>query len=235
MLNLRRIREMLRESQRRDWGGHVVVEKLEVVLKYARGRILDAGCGKGSYTLALREFGYNIMGVDLLPELICQKREMMVADIHHLPLRNKYFDTILLLDVLEHLDNERKALSEVYRVCKAKGILIFSVPVEPSREYYKVFREAKMIYWHWIDRTHKRAYEIPCIENLLNEIGFKIFYMKFIFPIIPEIVVLHMYGLPFRLSVILGRLFSKIPIRRKFFMTVIGVARKQGNYEDQHL
>jgi len=66
-------------------------------------------------------------------------------NIYPWPWEDDYFDEILVLDVLEHLDDFVKAMDELYRVLKAGGSVTIRVP-----------------YWNhscaYIDPTHKRGF-----------------------------------------------------------------------------
>ncbi len=57
------------------------------------------------------------------------------ADICDLPFKDNEFDIILCNHVLEHIPNDQKAMSELYRVLKPGGIGIFQVPQDLNREY----------------------------------------------------------------------------------------------------
>ncbi|MFZ9031428.1 MAG: class I SAM-dependent methyltransferase [Robiginitalea sp.] len=56
------------------------------------------------------------------------------ADICNLPFESNQFDVILCNHVLEHIPQDRKALSELYRVMKPGGWGVFQVPQDLSRE-----------------------------------------------------------------------------------------------------
>ncbi len=51
-----------------------------------------------------------------------------VADIHHLPLRDGCFDGIVCLHVLEHVQDDKKALTELERILSTEGELLLMVP-----------------------------------------------------------------------------------------------------------
>ena len=52
------------------------------------------------------------------------------ADICNLPLEDNTYDFILCNHVLEHIDDDIKAMSELYRVLKKGGIGIFQIPID---------------------------------------------------------------------------------------------------------
>lgn len=65
------------------------------------------------------------------------------ADLCDLPFQDYQFDLILCNHVLEHIPNDVKAMSELYRVLKNNGILIAQVPLEEKRE--KTFEDDSII------------------------------------------------------------------------------------------
>jgi ubiquinone/menaquinone biosynthesis C-methylase UbiE len=62
----------------------------------------------------------NAINLDINPG-VCPD---VVADFHSLPFRNKAFDTILALDVIEHSSRPNDFISELERVCKNGGNII---------------------------------------------------------------------------------------------------------------
>lgn len=104
---------------------------------YARGTLLDIGCGAKPYA----EAGPRVerwIGVDLAdnPE----------ADIngtaYAIPVSDAYADCVLCTQVLEHLEDPRAALVEFGRVLKPNGLLILSVPQywplhEEPRDFFR--------------------------------------------------------------------------------------------------
>ncbi len=100
--------------------------------------ILDAGCGEGFYIYHLvRNCPCNLKftGIDhnydaiLTAKILIPDQQFIQADIYQIPQKDKAFDMVLCLEVLEHLEDLGKALQEIFRV-SAKYCL-FSVPHEP--------------------------------------------------------------------------------------------------------
>jgi len=94
------------------------------------GKILDVGCG-------WRKYGGEAVRLDSNPE--CHPD--VVADIQgRTCLADASFDTILALDVLEHLRHPRRAVEEIERVLKPGGVLYMTVPFcfpRHGTEYYR--------------------------------------------------------------------------------------------------
>jgi len=107
-------------------------------------RVLDAGCGSGPLSAALRANGAVVTGFDGSPEMIALARKRLgenadlhVADLSQpLPFADGAFDDVVMSLVLHYLRDWTAPLAELRRVLKPGGRLILSVN-HPA--LYKVF------------------------------------------------------------------------------------------------
>jgi SAM-dependent methyltransferase len=103
-----------------------------------------------------------------------------------LPFEDNTFDLVTALDVVEHIEDDRGALRELYRVIRPGGMLMISVPA------YKFLWGAQDEISH-----HKRRYTTPEIRERMIEAGFKVrrlsYFNTFLFPAIAGIRVLRPY------------------------------------------
>jgi SAM-dependent methyltransferase len=95
-------------------------------------RILDAGCGTGRNLVEFGPLG-EAEGVDFSDDAVafCHERGLRGvrnARVEELPFPDRRFDLILATDVIEHLDDDRRALSELRRVAAPAARLIITVP-----------------------------------------------------------------------------------------------------------
>ena len=92
------------------------------------GKILDVGCGKKIYRNIFLKNEY--LGIDV--KVSGRKKEEKYADLYfdgeNIPFEDNYFDFIICTEVLEHCSNPSKLISEIYRVLKAKGRALITVP-----------------------------------------------------------------------------------------------------------
>lgn len=91
--------------------------------------VLNVGASGEVGSRLSRALTQNNTGIDLVSTDIDPERNPdIVCDVCDMPFPDNSFDAVFLIEVLEHVHNPPKALSEIYRVLKPGGTLIFSVP-----------------------------------------------------------------------------------------------------------
>jgi len=140
--------------------------------------VLDVGTSTGTNLRLLRELGINhVIGLDSSHEAIrwCREKnlgEVRYGDVCALPFGDDTFDLVLATDIIEHVDDDGKALSELRRVLKPGGAAILSVPAFPSL-------------WGLQDEVsqHKRRYRRGELLEKLHQAGYRCeqgFYFNFL-------------------------------------------------------
>ena len=107
------------------------VERRVRVLELPRGaRVLDAPCGAGDLTAALRERGYDAWGADIEASAARRLGESFrQADLSGpLPWPDGSFDLALSVEGIEHLENPFAYLRELHRVLRPGGTLVLTTP-----------------------------------------------------------------------------------------------------------
>jgi len=100
-------------------------------------KILDAGCGEGFTLAKLYELkiGNELVGIDSSKIAIQTGKEnfpylnLKIGDIYNLPYKDNSFDLVICTEVLEHLSDPQKALSDILRA--SSKYLLLTVPNEP--------------------------------------------------------------------------------------------------------
>jgi 2-polyprenyl-3-methyl-5-hydroxy-6-metoxy-1,4-benzoquinol methylase len=126
------------------WGrlpGQLVPPDLELRLDHLRAgvragdRALDLGCGDGRFTAELARVGAAPTGVDIAEAALSRARaahpdlEFRLAPIDGpLPLHDGSFDVVWSTEVIEHVADTARWLSEVWRVLVPRGRLLLTTP-----------------------------------------------------------------------------------------------------------
>lgn len=164
--------EMYRVESRHWWFGakHKIVQSL--LQRYVpatvshKPRVVDLGCGCG-YLLSLIKDRYDAVGMDSFPQAIgfSQKRGVRVevgSLPEPVPFENGTFDCLMLLDVLEHLQDDHACFARAVQLLKPGGVAICTVPAYP---------------WLWTKRDeyhqHFRRYTRKAFKTLMSIDGMK--------------------------------------------------------------
>jgi len=96
-------------------------------------------------------------------------------DITAIKSKEKSFDLILCYHILEHIENDSKAISELYRVLKSKGTCIIQTPFKEGETYENpsITSEAERII-HFGQNDHVRIYSALNLKERLEKGGFKV-------------------------------------------------------------
>jgi len=99
------------------------------------GKILDAGCGNGEFTMFIKELGFEVVGIDTAVAAIERARArypnitFYIGSLEdRLLFHDGEFQAIWSTEVLEHLFDVHACLSELNRVLAQNGLLILTTP-----------------------------------------------------------------------------------------------------------
>jgi 2-polyprenyl-3-methyl-5-hydroxy-6-metoxy-1,4-benzoquinol methylase len=97
------------------------------------GRMLDIGCGAGSYLKACQDLGWEVEGVESNSDASERARRVLSAPIltgfvEDVDLRENQYDLVTMVHSLEHTRSPRRVLRIAYEVLKPGGALLIMVP-----------------------------------------------------------------------------------------------------------
>jgi SAM-dependent methyltransferase len=153
-----------------------VISKLKLP---KNAEILEAGCGTGGNLNMLAQYG-TVSAMEL-DEIACQfanERQVTTVKVGSLPDKIPFtgqYDLIVILDVIEHLDDDLAALRALYAKLKLGGWLLVTVP-------------AYQFLWSQHDEInhHKRRYILTQLTKVVKQAGFKVrhssYFNAFLFP-----------------------------------------------------
>jgi SAM-dependent methyltransferase len=159
---LRTLEALSAEDELNDW----ILSQIE---PYIGERILEVGCGVGAFTRRFVKYG-EVVAIDPWPEAVSRAR-LLVGDkarvelggVEDLRLPDQDFDTVVCLNVLEHIPNDLNALQEMRTRLKTGGFLLLLTPAHP---------------WLFgtLDRAfgHQRRYRRKQLEVALSSAAFEI-------------------------------------------------------------
>ncbi len=166
------------ELERKNWWFRVRNQILmERVAKLVKGKqnltILNVGVATGSTSELLTQFG-EVVSVEYDADCCEFAKErtglnIIQGSILELPFEDNTYDLVCAFDVIEHVEDDSKAIKELKRVCKSDGWVVVSVP-------------AFMFLWshHDVINHHHRRYTMPMLEKVfLQENNGTIMYQSY--------------------------------------------------------
>jgi 2-polyprenyl-6-hydroxyphenyl methylase/3-demethylubiquinone-9 3-methyltransferase len=144
-------------------------------------RVLDVGCGEGSFAAELARAGAHVVGIDVAEEPLRRARARhpeldlrLVDGEGPWDLADASFDAVWAGEVIEHVADTAAWLSEARRVLRSGGSLLVSTPAlgRPALVHAALSRRA------FAERfeprgDHLRFYNCQTLTQLIGELGFE--------------------------------------------------------------
>lgn len=143
-----------------------------VSAKVRTGRLLDYGCGAGSFAGYMRDKGWSVSGVEIDPEAARLASERIGQTVHSpdvwVPEQGSQ-DLITLWHVLEHLPDPEARLRDFYHALRPGGHLLIAVPNTASRDRAQYHR-----HWAaWDVPIHLWHFQRVSLRALFERTGFE--------------------------------------------------------------
>ncbi len=147
------------------------ISQLNQFISVENPTIMEVGCSSG---YLLKKISVEIpnalvIGSDILyaPLIKLAKKHPNIPilrfDLLECPLPDNSLDAVVLINVLEHIENDNLALKQIHRILKSGGVAIIEVPANPK--LYDFYDEALL---------HFRRYRLVDLVSQLEQLNFKI-------------------------------------------------------------
>jgi len=153
---------------------------LDFIKNIGHGKFLEVGVGSGDLLFDLAKRKYTGLGVDISEDAVKMAREKLKnincdIKVKKIDLFNldENFDIVIILEVIEHIKDDEKALEKIYSLLNKNGYLIISAPAHMKEWSVKIDEWA----------GHFRRYEKDELRSKLEKSGF-------------EVIKLYNYGFP---------------------------------------
>ncbi len=159
---------------------------LQRLLEQNEKKILDVGCASGHITERLRTYlpSASITGIDVSDKFIHFAKKnysnvkFVIADAHKLPFGNNSFDTIICTEMLEHVVDPGKVMSEIKRCLKQNGKILISMDSGSllfALAWYLWIRYGRGRVWRG---SHLHTFTSRKLKHLIETSGFAIIKEK---------------------------------------------------------
>jgi SAM-dependent methyltransferase len=135
--------------------------------------ILDVGCGTGMLVQQMQAFG-NSFGIDVSLKAIEYSRrrgseQTAVGSAEDLCFRSATFDAVTMIEVLEHVEDDLKALRDIHGLLRPGGAVILTVPA------FQMLWSRRDVRLH-----HKRRYTTDDLKKKITQAGFRPLFCTYI-------------------------------------------------------
>ena len=145
-------------------------------------RVLDVGCSTGYLAQVLVQAGNRVSGVELDPEAAEKARplldQLVVGDLDEMDLSESFppksFDVVVFADVLEHLKDPVRTLSQAAPLLDEEGFAVLSIPNVAHAAVRLSLLQGRFDYSPvgLLDDTHLRFFTRSALHDLLDQAGF---------------------------------------------------------------
>ncbi len=195
--------------------------------KHCKGRCLDAGAGRMAYRETIESVTSEYIPMDIKP----RKGLHVAGSVLDIPWQENTFDSILCMQVLEHVPEPQKAVIEFHRCLKPGGVLILSVPhlAYLHNEPHDYFRYTKHGIRFLLEQTGFTVDTIVPAGGLFSFLGHipSMLFKAIAYPIpIVNRVIVSLNSLYSRL---LSAVDAKVEKKKLFALNYIAVAYKNAD------
>lgn len=134
-----------------------------------KGNVLHFSPSRSVYRLLKKNSKMQYFSTDYEDEFLADYR----YDITNIPLEKDYFDLIICYHILEHIEDDKKAMEELQRVLKSSGTCIIQTPFKEGEIYEDFSKKTPQERLEAFGQDdHVRIYSVEGLQRRLKENGF---------------------------------------------------------------
>ncbi|MFA4941253.1 MAG: class I SAM-dependent methyltransferase [Patescibacteria group bacterium] len=158
------------------------------MLGKGEGKVLDLGCGAGSYFEFLEVLGYEVTGLDSSEEMVkiasdfvrtLHRSQVIKGNVLEIPFEDNTFSAVIAVGLLEYLPDDREFLEVIRKVLKpgGKAVVTLRNSLCLERKLWKFYRRFgldvnKADYFY-------REHSPRKLKKLIESMGFEDIQIKF--------------------------------------------------------
>lgn len=156
------------------------LRKIRSHVDFSHKKVLDVAGGTGYIGQQIIEMGGTYIDVDISTGMLSLAKGklslrrgdylLLLGDVHKIPLRSNQVDVALISEALEHVENPKMVLNEVYRVLKPNGTVIIT---NPNPFWAPIQLIAEVVKFKSPEGPHKYIYHKE-LMRMIERAGFSI-------------------------------------------------------------
>ena len=164
----------------------VVFGKLLKGIELKGKEFLEIGCGLGHFAEKAYEKGAKVTAIDIGEKLVEKTKErvpggkILVASAAELPFEDEFFDIVLSTEVIEHVEDQKSAFSEMLRVLKRGGYLVLTTPNKMFKSVFDFLSFIKFRPYHgnekWLSSREIKKFIKKMGAEIIKETHFNFIY-----------------------------------------------------------
>ncbi len=164
------------DLQRQTWRRYI--RTLRRYNKSLTGKLLDVGCGAGTFLAEARSAGFDVVGQEIAPFFVDYCRNVNQLTVHQgeletLPLEPNSFDVVTSFDVIEHHHDPQLLVQTMKSLLKPDGLLVVG-----THDIGNLFARLYGKRWRYLQPIgHLTYFSRRTLSRLLQQNGFRILHV----------------------------------------------------------